>query len=62
MGFFPKTNVVGFGMMNNFRVQSFSSCNTKMGEKFEFWSVEDIFKCTQVLNFIFQMKPQMKSA
>ena len=48
---FPKTNVVGFGMTNNFCVQSFSSCHTKMGEKFEFRSVWYIFKYTQVLNF-----------
>ena len=60
MNFLPKTNVIGFRMTNNFRVQSFSICHTKMGGKVDFRSVYDIFKYTQVLNFIFQMKPQMK--
>ena len=32
----PKTNVIGFRMTNNFRVQSFSSCHTKFGVKFKF--------------------------
>ena len=39
MDFLPKTNVLGFRMTNNFRVQSFWSRHTKMGEKFEFRSV-----------------------
>ena len=46
-------------MTNNFRVQSFSSCHTKMREKVDFQSVQDIFKCTQVSNFIFQTIIQM---
>ena len=29
----------------------FSSCYTKVGEKFEFQSILDIFKCTQVSIF-----------
>ena len=32
----PKTKVIGFQKTNNFCVQSFSSCYTKMGEKVDF--------------------------
>ena len=35
----PKTKVVEFNMANNVPVQSFSSCHTKFGEKFEIQSV-----------------------
>ena len=38
MNFLSKTKIVSFQKTNNFRVQSFSSCRTKMEETFEFRS------------------------
>jgi len=38
----------------------FWSYHTKMGEKVDFQRIYDIFKCIQVLIFIFQTSVQMK--
>ena len=47
----PETKIEDLKILNNFRVQSFSSCYTKLGQKVDFRSVYDNFKCIQISIF-----------